>query len=338
MTINHCFNLINQFGSKINFMNLLSLYGRLYLSRQSEKKIIEFYPQNDMKTPMHMSMGQEAAPAAIAEVMGIDAQVISTYRSHAQFLTHTKNPNKFFCELYGKINGTARGRSGSMHLSDIRAGYICSTAIVGAGLPLATGVAFANKRKQTNKIAVVYFGDGAIEQGCFWESLNVSSLMGLPVLFVCEDNHYAVSTPKERRHGFKSLENIVNEFGIQYYFDSSNDSVQICSIVEKAKKFILDGSRPAFLHIKCHRMLEHVGIKINSDCERDQPSIDHANFFLSKDALVVCREIILNKGVLVCDLVITERKIDYEIDQAISLAKSSDFPESDDLLKGVYYA
>ena len=318
-------------------MNLLSLYGRLYISRQAEKKIIEFYPHNEMKTPMHMSMGQEAAPAAIAEVLGNDAHVISTYRSHAHFLTHTKNLNKFFCELHGKINGTARGRSGSMHLSDIDNGYICSTAIVAAGIPLATGVAFANKNKQTNKIAVVYFGDGAIEQGCFWESLNVSSLMGLPVLFVCEDNHYAVSTPKERRHGFKSLENIVTEFGIPYYFDNTNDSLQICSLVMEAKRTILKESRPVFLHIKCHRMLEHVGIKTNSDCDGDQPSIDHANYFLSRDALVLCKEALL-KSISQGDLEAVERKIDYEIDQALSLARSSDLPTPDDLLKGVYYA
>lgn len=305
------------------------------MSRRAETRVMELYPEDEMKTPMHMSMGQEAAPAAIAEALGSAAQVISTYRSHAPFLTHTKNLNKFFCELYGKTNGTARGRSGSMHLADINAGYICSTAIVGAGLSLSLGVAYANKCNKTNKFAVVYFGDGAIEQGCFWESLNVSALMGLPVLFVCEDNHYAVSTPKERRHGFKRLKNIVEEFGIQYLVDDTNDSVQIYSLVESASKFILEESKPAFLHIKCYRMLEHVGIKINTDYESDKRSVDEVTYWLSRDSVNVCRKILL-KTLSMDDVRKAEQKIDKEIEAAIALAKASDLPGTDDLLKGVY--
>jgi pyruvate dehydrogenase E1 component alpha subunit len=277
-------------------------------------------------------MGQEAAPAAIAESLGVDAQVISTYRSHAPFLAHTKNLNKFFCELYGKTNGTARGRSGSMHLADMDAGYVCSTAIVGGGLPLSLGVAYAAKFKKTNKITVVYFGDGAVEQGSFWESLNVSSVMELPILYVCEDNNYAVSTPKERRHGFKTLKSIVEEFGIRYLYDDTNDSLAIHSLVEEAKKFIKEKSKPAFMHIKCHRMLEHVGIKINTDYEWDK----QANPWVPIDSLVTCREALLHVAAL-NDVQEVEQMIDEEIIQAVALAKLSDLPLLDDLLKGVYY-
>jgi TPP-dependent pyruvate/acetoin dehydrogenase alpha subunit len=240
---------------------LKEIYSRMYLIRRAEEKICDLYPEDDMKTPMHMSMGQEAAPAAIAVAFGDKSRVVSTYRSHAPFLAQTRNVNKFFCELYGKINGTARGRSGSMHLADPERGHICSTAIVGAGLPMALGIAFASKYKSDESVAITYFGDGAIEEGGFWEALNAASLMRLPLLMVCEDNEYAVHTKKNERRGFVSISKIIDAFDCLYIFDDSNDAEQIYRKALAAKQVLHKEYRPVFMHIKCLRYLEHVGIR-----------------------------------------------------------------------------
>lgn len=319
---------------KINESILLSLYSKMYLIRKAEETIISLYSEDDMKTPMHMSMGQEATPSAVAQAFGNRAQIVSTYRSHAPFLAHTGNIQNFFCELYGKVNGTARGRGGSMHLADIKAGYICSTAIVGAGLPMSAGIAFAEKQKKTKKIAIVYFGDGALDEGCFWETLNLCSLMSLPVLFVCEDNNYAVHTPKNQRQGFKSLGKIIEQFHCEYLFDDSNNVEKIYLLAKAAKDYIDQKSKPAFLHVNCYRYLEHVGI--NSDFEGGYRSVEDAKNWFASDSLKITREKLFHFG-KTDEVGEIEIEILQKIDIAISLAKVSETPSGCELLNGVYY-
>ena len=287
-----------------------------------------------MKTPMHMSMGQEAAPAAIAVAFGDKSRVVSTYRSHAPFLAQTRNVDKFFCELYGKINGTARGRSGSMHLADPERGHICSTAIVGAGLPMALGIAFASKYKSDESVAITYFGDGAIEEGGFWETLNAASLMRLPLLMVCEDNEYAVHTKKNERRGFVSISKIIDAFDCQYIFDDSNDAEQIYRKGIAAKQVLQKEYRPVFMHIKCLRYLEHVGIRKDLEDEYRLPS--DKNFSVEYDALKIMK-IKLSRFYDSTSIAVLEAGIDEEINTAVELAKKSALPKITELTSGVYF-
>ena len=313
---------------------LREIYSRMYLIRRAEEKICELYPDNDMKTPMHMSMGQEAAPAAIAVAFGDKSRVISTYRSHAPFLAQTGNVEKFFCELYGKVNGTARGRAGSMHLADHDRGHICSTAIVGAGLPLALGIAFASKYKLEESVAITYFGDGAIEEGGFWETLNAASLMKLPLLMVCEDNEYAVHTKKNERRGFSAINKIIEAFDCEYIFDDSNDAEEIYRKALAAKQVIHEQSRPVFMHIKCLRYLEHVGIRNDLDDEYRFQS--DKKFSLESDALNIM-QIKLKKFLDSSVIKTIEADIDEEINAAVELAQKSDLPQITELMSGVYF-
>lgn len=142
-------------------MNQLSfdLYKKLYLIRRSEELIIKHYPQDEMKTPMHMSMGQEAISAGVCHALGLEGQVFSSYRSHAVFLARTGDTDRFFAELYGKESGTAQGKAGSMHLAAPEMGHLCSSGIVASCIPIAVGVAFANKRKRNGQISCVFLGD-----------------------------------------------------------------------------------------------------------------------------------------------------------------------------------
>ena len=315
-------------------LTLQEIYSRMYLIRRAEEKICDLYPEDDMKTPMHMSMGQEAGPAALAVAFGDKSRVVSTYRSHAPFLAQTRNVGKFFCELYGKVNGTSRGRSGSMHLADPESGHICSTAIVGAGLPLALGIAFASKYKSDESVAITYFGDGAIEEGGFWETLNAASLMKLPLLMVCEDNEYAVHTKKNERRGFSSIKKVVEAFDCEYIYDDSNDAEQIYKKAMEARHIIYKHSRPVFMHIKCLRYLEHVGIR--NDLEDEYRFSSDKIFSIESDALNIMK-MKLMKFLDSSSIQALEASIDEEINKSVDLAKISDLPEVAELMSGVYF-
>lgn len=182
----------------------LELYRTLFFCRRSEELIIKYYPENEMRTPMHMSMGQEAIAVGVCAALGPEAQILTSYRSHASFLAKTRDSDIFFGELFGKISGTAAGKGGSMHLVHQEKGFLGSSGIVGSGIPVALGAAFANRRLKKERNVGVFFGDGALDEGVFWESLNVACLMKIPVLFVCEDNGLAVHTSTKKRRGFLS--------------------------------------------------------------------------------------------------------------------------------------
>ena len=154
----------------------LELYKKMYLIRACEEAIIREYNNDGMKTPMHMSMGSEHISSAICLALGDRAQVFSSYRSHAPFIARTEDTDQFFLEMYGRKESVVGGRGGSMHLCYPEKGFIMSSAVVASQISVACGYAWANKQKKNDKVVVVFFGDGAIEEGGFWESLNIACL------------------------------------------------------------------------------------------------------------------------------------------------------------------
>ena len=163
-------------------MNIeLEFYKKMYLIRACEEAIMSEYNNDGMKTPMHMSMGSEHISSAVCLALGDRAQVFSSYRSHAPFLARTEDTDQFFLEMYGCKESVLGGRGGSMHLCYPEKGFIMSSAIVASQISVACGYAWANKQKKNDKIVVVFFGDGATEEGAFWESLNIAGLYKLPM-------------------------------------------------------------------------------------------------------------------------------------------------------------
>lgn len=237
------------------------LYRKLYTIRAAEEAIIKHYPENEMKTPMHMSMGQEHIAVGVCAALKERAQVYSSYRSHAAYLARTDDIEGFFLELYGKADAPAKGRAGSMHLANPDKGHIASSAIVGSLLPVAAGAALANKMMGLDKIPVVFFGDGATEEGVFWETLNFVSLRQLPILMVCEDNGQAVHTDKSKRQGYSSLESVAGEFNVHVGKYGGADA----EVVRNMAAWTMAYPLPTLLIFKCHRHLEHVGVGLNDD-------------------------------------------------------------------------
>lgn len=312
----------------------LDLYRKMYQIRRAEELIITHYSEDEMKTPMHMSMGQEAVAVAVCHALGPQGQVFSFYRSHAVFLAKTDDSDRFFGELYGRVTGCAHGKAGSMHLAAPDKGLMCASAVVASSIPLAVGAAFANKQKRNDVIACAYFGDGALEEGVFWESLNVACVMQLPVLFVCEDNGLAVHTGTRARQGYKSITNIVSNFECRVFQENTTDVEALYQLALEAVDVIKTTQRPAFLHLKCYRYLEHVGIGRDFDAGY-RPEAEFVEWN-RRDPLLVQRKKLLTAGFSEEDVRNAEMLLDDQLRQSIQKAKAAAFPDAAELHAGIF--
>ena len=313
----------------------LELYKKMYQIRQAEELIIRHYPEDEMKTPMHMSMGQEAVAVAVCDALGDEGQVFGFYRSHAVFLAKTGDAQRFFGELFGRTSGTAHGKAGSMHLAAPDKGFMCASAVVGSSIPLAIGAAFANKRKRSDAIACAHFGDGALEEGEFWESLNAACVMQLPVLFLCEDNGLAVHSRKNVRQGFKSITDVVRTFECNVFHENTENVEVLRALAAEAMDAIRAEERPAFLHIECRRYLDHIGIV--PEFEINFPSETEYQRRWETDCIAQQRKRLLNRGLSEADLVRVERHIDETLEAAVQHASAAPLPSPEELYRGVFY-
>ena len=303
--------------------------------RAAEKGIQEHYFENEMKTPMHMSMGEEAIAVGVCQALKPKDQVFASYRNHAVYLTRTGETNKFFAEIYGKITGTAKGKAGSMHLVAPKMGLLGTSAIVASIIPVAVGAAFANKIKKNGKIVAVFFGDGAIDEGNFWESLNVACLMKLPILFICEDNGFAVHTPAAERHGYKSIAEIVSKFNCNVFKEDTTDAEAIYQLACRALKSVKKTKMPAFINLKYYRYLEHVGV--NEDFDAGYRSKKEFEIWYKKDPINLQREKLLKTGVKKEKIEKLEGTIDGQVKKSIKLAKKAALAKINVVYQDIFY-
>lgn len=297
----------------------LNLYKKLYLIRSAETAIQKYYCEDEMKTPMHMSMGEEAIVVGICHALGDRGQIFATYRSHAAFLAKTQDIDNFFAEMYAKNTSLIKGKGGSMHLCHPQYDFMATSAIVASNIPVAVGSAFANKIKKNNKIAVVFFGDGATDEGSFWESINLACLKKLSIIFVCEDNGFAVHTAKSIRRGYNSLPDIISKFNCQVIESETTDVFEIYELALQAIKYA-EESIPVFMDLKYYRYLEHVGI--NEDFDAGYRSREEFEKWRGKDPIDLQRLKLLDIGVDGSVIEKIEKEIENRVLQGISKAKN----------------
>ncbi len=310
----------------------LDLYRRMYLVRRAEEAIRERYLDDEMKTPMHMSAGGEAIAAGICQALRSGDQVIGTYRSHALYLAKTLESDGFFAEMYGRVAGVSRGKGGSMHLNAPEHGLICTSAIVASNIPVSLGAAFANRQAGNGRVVAVFFVDGAIDEGAFSESLNSASGMGLPVLFVCEDNGYAVHSHRSKRHGYAFIDKVVQQFDIHCEASESTDAREIYDLTRRLLDAMTSDGKPGFLHLHYYRYLEHVGVF--EDFNKGYRERAEMEQWLLRDPLVLGREALLHEHTeqRVLDL---EAAIDAQVEKSIESARAAPFPEPAELMRDV---
>ncbi|MBI2026269.1 MAG: thiamine pyrophosphate-dependent dehydrogenase E1 component subunit alpha [Deltaproteobacteria bacterium] len=312
----------------------LELYQKVYLIRMAEEKIREHYHENDMKTPTHLSIGEEAVVAGVCQALGKTDQLFGTYRGHGLYLARTGETDLFFAELFGKQTGLASGKTGSMHLHSIENGYLGSSAVVATTIPVAVGASYANKYQGNGKTVVSFFGDGALEEGAFWESLNAACVMKLPILFVCEDNELAIHSFSKTRQGFASITDIVSKFDCHSLYENSTDPECIYHLTQTALDRIQTTSKPCFMHVKYYRYYEHVGIQ--TDFQYEYRNEDEFKKWFEKDPVRLQRRKLIDLCCSEEEIAGMETEIMDQINRSFYRAKESPFPTAQDLYNDVY--
>lgn len=235
------------------------LFETMVLLRRFEEKICEVYGRQDMKTPVHLYIGQEAIAAGVCAHLKRTDYLTTTHRSHAHCLAKGADPERLYAEFYGRVTGCCKGMGGSMHPAFPELGIMGTSAIVGGGIPHGVGTALASKLRGDGRISAVFFGDGASEEGSFHESLNFAALRKLPVLFVCENNGYATVSPLSARQPNPDVARRAQGYGIPTEQVDGNDAEAVYEAAGRLVSRVRAGEGPAFLEAKTYRWLGHVG-------------------------------------------------------------------------------
>jgi len=311
----------------------LKLYRKLYLARRSEEKIGEEYFKDGMKTPVHLGIGGEAIPVGVCHSLPEGYKAFGTYRNHALYLTMTDDTDGFFAELYGKATGGGKGKAGSMHLCAPEKGLIATSAVVASTIPVAVGVALANAYQGSKDFVAVFFGDGAIEEGTFWESLNFACLRKLRVLFVCEDNDLAIHTPTSERQGFGTILEAIS--GFKCYADEADghNVLEVISATSQMVKNMFEQPKPGFIRFPYLRFLEHVGPRGDFNVGyRPRPEKREMERL---DPLQVYEQSLLSMGCSEKELWVVKSEVQEQIDRSVEAAESAPFPEPAELYRDV---
>jgi len=301
-----------------------------------EEKIAQIYPQQEMRCPVHLCIGEEAVAVGVCANLTRDDYVLSNHRSHGHYLAKGGNLRAMMAEIYGKATGCCQGKGGSMHLVDLRAGFIGATPIVGSTIPIAVGTAFGTVMRGEQRVSVVFLGDAATEEGVFHESLNFAALKKLPVLFVCENNLYSVYSPLSvRQPEGREIYRLAEGHGVKSYQGDGNDVVEVYKLAGQAINSVREGKGPAFLEFKTYRWREHCGANYDNDLGYRTES--EFQEWRQRCPLEKLQGQLLKEGILSRqDIDRLTDNFKTEIEEAIAFAKESPFPTEANLLEHIY--
>lgn len=311
----------------------LSLYRKLVLIRQAEQKIQEEYLKDEMKTPVHLGIGAEGISIGVYHCLPEGSKTFGTYRNHALYLTATGDVDGFFAELYGRLPGPGKGKAGSMHLSAPAHGLMATSAVVGTTIPLAVGAAFADTYRKSSGTVAVFFGDGAVEEGVFWESLNFACLKRLRILFVCEDNGLAIHARAAERRGFRSILEAVAAFDCHRAGGDGSDVPGVIQCTRQALQMMSEKPQPAFLHFTYLRFLEHVGPKEDFDAGyRRRPTLEECERL---DPVLRFEKELLRIGYAPRDLEAVKASVNEVVQRSVEAAQNAPFAPPVELYRDV---
>lgn len=305
------------------------LYKSLYRIRRFEEEVIRIYPTDCIKSPVHLSIGQEAVSVGICEALQQQDIVFGTYRGHALYLAKGGDMKAMMAELYGKVTGCARGKGGSMHLIAPEAGMLGASAVVGSTIPNAVGYAYALRYRRQDAVVVSFFGDGATEEGVFAESLNFAALKKLPVLFVCENNGYAIHTHQSRRQATSAICDRVRAAGVPAERIEENN---VCELYVRTKDIVTrlrEGYGPWFIEAMTYRWHEHVGP--NFDYQLGFRSESEARPWMEQDQVRRLAGMLDDK-----ERHTIEAEVEREVAAAVDFAEASDYPAAEELYADVF--
>lgn len=316
---------------------LTELYRQMRRIRLVDERIAELYPEQEMRCPVHLSIGQEAAAVGVCSALRPSDYAFGTHRSHGHYLAKGGDLRAMLAEFYGKETGCSGGRGGSMHLIDVAAGFLGSTPIVGSTIPIAVGAALAAAMRGESRVVAVFFGDGATEEGVFHESVNFAALRGLPVLFVCENNLYSVHSPLSvRQSPRRDLTAIADANGLASARLDGNDVELVYAAAIEAVERGRAGEGPTLLELDTYRWRTHCGPGYDGDLGyRTEVELEA---WRERDPVAGAKRQLLAEGAYAVELERVEVEIETEIDEAVTFAKESPFPDPANALEDVYGA
>ena len=312
--------------------DLLRMYSQMLRIRRVEERLMDIFAQGKIPGFIHVSIGQEAVPVGVCSILRPDDYISNTHRGHGQALAKGADLKKFMAELYGRRDGYCRGKAGSMHVACKELGIIGSNGVVGGGIPISLGTAFASQYLGNDRVTVCFFGDGATNEGTFHESLNLAAVWNLPIVFCCENNRWAEFTPQKIHTKLEDLSRRAEAYGMPGVTVDGDDALKVRESAEKAVDRARKGEGPTLLECKTHRWYGHFAG--DSQKYRDPKEIEEVRKF---DPLLRFQNLLLEMKHLTPEQVKKmEDQLRAEIDEAVAFAESSPMPGKDDVLLDVY--
>ncbi|BDF59615.1 acetoin:2,6-dichlorophenolindophenol oxidoreductase subunit alpha [Christensenellaceae bacterium] len=309
---------------------LNEIHMKMLLTRKFEEKVAYFFSMGKIHGTTHLYIGEEAVAAGVCSALDLEDLITSTHRGHGHCISKGIDLNGMMAELLGKRTGTCKGKGGSMHIADISRGNLGANGVVGGGQPIAVGAALALRMRKKDNVVVCFFGDGASNTGTFHESLNLAAVWKLPVLFVCENNQYAVSTPVSYSVRAGHISDRAAGYGMPGKTIDGNDAVLVyeetLKAVEQVKK-----NGPILLECITYRYMGHS--KSDANVYRTREEIDE---WKQRDPIMRMEQCMLENGFTAREIEQNKEKAAQEIEDAVAFAEKSEYPDRSEILDYIY--
>lgn len=300
--------------------------------RRFEERCVELYSSTAIRGFMHLCIGEEAVAVGVLQALAGDDAVVSTYREHGHALARGVPMDAVLAEMFGRMTGASRGRGGSMHLFDLSRRFYGGNAIVGGGLPIAVGLGLADSMRSRRRVTACLFGDGAVAEGEFHESINLAALWRLPVLFCCENNQYAMGTALRRSHAQTDLALRASSYGVRAWEVDGMDVLAVLDATQRAVDGIRAGTGPCFLELRTYRFRAHS--MYDPERYRDRTEVEH---WRERDPIPALATAMRADGELTDELeTAIEQRITREIDRAVATAEAAPLEPVEELTRFVY--
>lgn len=311
---------------------LLDMYKVMVKIREFENEAIELAKGNITRAAVHTYQGEEAIAAGVCAHLSERDYITSTHRGHGHCIAKGADLYKMFAELMGREDGYCKGKGGSMHIADLDTGNLGANGIVGGGIPIAMGAGLGIQLNGTNQVSVCFFGDGASNEGSFHESINMASIWSLPVVFVCENNKYGISTHISKSAHCKNISDRAVGYGIQGYKVDGNDVIAVYNLLEEVLKDVRAGKGPVLIEMDTYRMTGHY-----FGDNQNYRTKEEVNEWKAKDPILRCTKVLAEEyGVSEEELDILRKEIKSEILEACEKAKLNPEPKVEDLTEDLY--
>ncbi|OZE38606.1 pyruvate dehydrogenase (acetyl-transferring) E1 component subunit alpha [Rhodococcus sp. 05-2254-6] len=313
---------------------LLDLHRRMVRIRQFETEAGRLMEGGRMPGFLHLYVGQEAVAAGTMSNLRDTDQITSTHRGHGHAVAKGAEFKPMFAELFGRVDGYCKGRGGSMHINDLSIGMLGANGIVGGGIPIAVGAAFAAKYREEDSVAVPFFGDGASNIGAFHEAANIAGILGLPVVFVCENNGYAEFTALRDHMKLENVADRAAAYGFPSEICDGMDAIAVRAAVGRAVERARNGGGPTLVEAKTYRYYDHQGVK---GLRKTYRTAEEVEAWKERDAIKLLEaRAVTERLVTEAEFATVWAEVDADIAESVSFAEASPYPDLADFALNVY--